>query len=674
MKLVIVESPTKAKTLSRFLTADYKVRSTMGHIRDLPKKKLGVEIEKNFKPQYALVPGKKEAIEALKEAAQKAKEIILATDPDREGEAIAWHTAQILGGNQKPKTKNQKLISRIVFHQITKGAILAALEKPKKIDMDLVDAQQARRILDRLVGYKLSPLLWKKIRRGLSAGRVQSVAVRLIVEREREIENFAREEYWRILGAFKAPEPEKEEDIFTAELIAKDGESLREIKKIRLFSGEYTSSKTTIGDEGRVEDTILDLTEKFLVEQMDVKESRRNPPPPLTTSTLQQTAGYRLGFSSKLTMTLAQSLYENGLITYHRTDSLQVAAFAIGKIRDYVKEKFGEKYLAEKARVYKTRSKVAQEAHEAIRPTRIETREPKLETRFGEKAGQLYELIWRRTVATQMAAARIEKTDLEISCGGYRFASQGLRLLFEGFAKVWPVKLAENFFPHLEVGDELKAVSLGALKEKTVAPPRYNEARLVATLEKEGIGRPSTYAPIISTIQARRYTEKEDGFFVPTNLGTTVNDFLVDYFSNIVDIPFTVRMEEDLDEIAQGEEEWQEVMADFWGPFEQKLASVEEVAERRKIPVKATDKRCPKCEAMLVERIGRFGKFLACSKFPECKYTERLVEKLEGMKCPKCKKGEVIIKKTRKGKRFYGCSRWPKCDWASWRKPTFDKK
>ncbi len=272
-------------------------------------------------------------------------------------------------------------------------------------------------------------------------------------------------------------------------------------------------------------------------------------------------------------------------------------------------------------------------------------------------------------MSTQMAAARIEKTDLEISCGPYRFGSQGLRLLFEGFTKVWPVKLAENFFPHLEVGDELKAISLGALKEETVSPPRYNEARLVATLEKEGIGRPSTYAPIISTILARLYTEKEDGFFVPTSLGTTVSDFLVDYFEDIVDIPFTAQMEEDLDEIARGEEEWQEVMADFWGPFVKKLVSVEEVAERRKVPVKATEKRCPQCGAMLVERIGRFGKFLACSKFPECKYTEKLVEKVEGMKCPKCKKGEVVIKKTKKGKRFYGCSRWPKCDWASWHKP-----
>jgi DNA topoisomerase-1 len=659
MNLIIVESPTKSRTLARFLGKDYQIESTMGHIRDLAKSKLSVEIEKKFKPIWAVVEGKEKTIDQIKKAARKAKTIILATDPDREGEAIAWHTVQILRGLQGLV---HHPASRIVFHEITADAVKKALENPRSIDMNLVEAQKARRILDRLVGYKLSPLLWRKVRRGLSAGRVQSVAVRLIVEREREIKGFVREKYWRILASLA----KHKYDPFIAELVAKSGENYLTKKTIDLFSGKYVVSKTTIKTQKQADAIIKDLTASFIVEKIDKKEAFRYPAPPFVTSTLQQSAGQSFGWSGRMTMRISQALYEKGLITYHRTDSTHLAISAVRKIRHFIKENFPKGYLPEKARIYKTKSKVAQEAHEAIRPTDIKRKARSVKRKTDEE--RLYDLIWKRTVACQMNPARLEKTNLEISCGDYLFKSNGQRMLFDGFLKVYDLQIAENILPSLQKGDKLKLVSLGSLENKTNPPARYTEATLIKTLEKEGIGRPSTYAPIITLIQRRQYVEKKEGKFHSTHLGEAVNDFLVKNFSNIVEIPFTAQMEDSLDEIARGEKEWVGVIAGFYSPFEKKLAKVAEKAKRVKIEVEKTGKKCPECGADLIIRIGKFGKFVACSKFPDCQYTEPYIEKVQGAKCPRCG-GQVIIRKTKKGKRFFGCQNWPQCDWASWRKP-----
>lgn len=659
MNLIIVESPTKCRTLARFLGKEYQIESTMGHIRDLPKSKLAVEIEKKFKPNWAVVEGKEKTIDQLRKAARKAKTIILATDPDREGEAIAWHTIQILQGLQGLV---HHPASRIVFHEITAGAIKKALDNPRSIDMDLVEAQKARRILDRLVGYKLSPLLWRKVRRGLSAGRVQSMAVRLIVERENEIKGFVREKYCRIFTALN----KNKLDPFIAELVAKSGKSYLTKKTIKLFSGKHVISKTTIKNQRQANEIIKDLTASFIVEKLEKKEAFRYPSPPFITSTLQQSAGQLFGWSGRMTMRVAQSLYEKGLITYHRTDSTHLAVSALRSIRHFIKVNFTKDYLPEKIRVYKTKSKVAQEAHEAIRPTDIKLKPKDSKRRANDE--RLYGLIWRRSLACQMSPARLEKTNLEISCGDYLFKSNGQRMLFDGFLKVYNLQISENILPSLQKGDKLEMVSIGAVENKTNPPARYTEATLIKTLEKEGIGRPSTYASIITLIQRRQYVEKKERKFHSTHLGEAVNGFLVDYFPNIVDIPFTVQMEDSLDEIARGEKKWLGIMEDFWQPFEKKLVHVAKKAKRVKIEVEKMNKKCPECGAGLVIRIGRFGKFVACSKFPDCKHTEPYIEKLKGVKCEKCG-GQVIIRETKKGKRFFGCSSWPKCDWASWRKP-----
>lgn len=654
MNLVVVESPTKAKTVGRFLGEGFSVLATMGHIRDLPPKKLGVEVEAGFKPEYVQVVGREEAIRKLKEAAKKAERIYLATDPDREGEAIAFHVTEIL--------KDKKRFSRITFHEITKGAIERALEKSGEIKMDLVEAQQARRILDRLVGYKLSPLLWRKIRRGLSAGRVQSVAVRLIVEREREIEKFVPEEYWEIGCELRKRIGQKREDLptFLARLTKKNGEV------IKVENGQ--DAKEVVGELKKA---------GFEVEKVEQKEVKRSPLPPFITSTLQRNAFQKLGFSSKQTMRLAQGLYEKGLITYHRTDSVVLSSEALNKIRDYIAGKYSEDYLPDKPRFFKTKSKLAQEAHEAIRPTEFKS---PAEIKFAnDQERRLFDLIFKRAVGSQMKEAIYDQTRVFVRAVGgvnvYTLLAEGRVIKFPGWLILHEQKESGEKdqegepLPPLERGDELALIKVLSEQKFTQPPPRYNDASLIKALEERGIGRPSTYAPIISTIQIRQYVERAEKKFQPTVLGITVNDFLVDYFPAIVDYDFTAQMEDELDKIARGEEKWVKVIGDFYDPFNKKLEGVAQVAERVSVPTEVTGEKCPKCEeGDLVIRVGRFGKFISCSRFPDCDYKKTYLEKVEGMKCPKCK-GDVVVRKTKKGKRFFGCSNYPRCKWASWRKP-----
>jgi len=652
MKLIIVESPTKSKTLGNFLGKDFRVVSTMGHIRDLPEKTLGIKIEKgktfDFLPEYVFLEKKKEVIEKLKQEAKKASQIFLATDPDREGEAIAWHTSQILS---KPS------LSRIVFHEITKTAIEKALKHPGKINLDLVDAQQARRILDRLVGYKLSPLLWRKIRRGLSAGRVQSVAVRLIVEREKEIEKFLPEEYWEIwaelrrhLGGLKEGVP-----TFLAKLNKLNGKTLK------------------VENQTQAKEIVEELQKaNYEVGSVEEKEVSQSPVPPFTTSTLQQRAASLLGFSSKRTMRIAQGLYEKGLITYHRTDSLSLANEAIKSIRNYIQKNYGSDFLPENPHFYKTKSRVAQEAHEAIRPTDIFR--PSTVIKSGNKDEEhLYDLIWRRTLACQMMAAIWDQTRINVQAVSvknlYTLLAEGKVIKFAGWLKLYEKSNEEEVLPKVKAGDDLDLLKLKDEQKFTQPPPRYTEATLIKALEERGIGRPSTYAPIVSTIQTRQYAEKQEGKFKPTSLGTTVNDFLVEYFPDVFDYQFTANMEDELDDIANGKRQWVPVINDFYQPFEEKLTSVSQVAERVQVPTEATGEKCPKCqEGQLVIRVGRFGKFLSCSRFPDCDYSAPFIQKLEGVKCPQCG-SEVAVRRTKKGKQFYGCANYPKCQWASWRKP-----
>lgn len=665
MDLIVVESPVKAKTISLFLGKNYRVESTMGHIRDLPKKRLGVEIKQageleteqptayQFIPQYVLVVGKKKVVKQLKEAGIKANKIFLATDPDREGEAIAWHTTQLLLGKKKIPD------GRIVFHEITQSAIKKALANPKKINMGLVEAQQARRVLDRLVGYKLSPLLWRKIRRGLSAGRVQSVAVRLIVEREREIEKFVPEEYWEILARLRRHLGGKLPDAkaFWAKLVKKNG------KRVKVANETQTQEAVTELEKASYE--------AFRIEK---KELKQNPPPPFTTSTLQQKAAQILRFSGKRTMRAAQSLYERGLITYHRTDSVTLAQEAIKGICQFIRKKYGSDFLPEKPRIYKTKSKVAQEAHEGVRPTDISKRASEMSFKTNDQK-RVYDLIWKRALASQMAAAILDQTKIEVRAVGpeniYDLLAEGKVTKFVGWKKLYISSPEEKELdlPQLNQSDVLDLIKLKSEQKFTQPPPRYTEATLIKALEERGIGRPSTYAPIVSTIQTRQYVEKMEAKFMPTPLGTAVNDFLVEYFPTIVDYQFTAQMEDNLDEIANKKRQWGEVLSEFYGPFENKLKGVSQVAERVQIPTEITGENCPKCEeGKVVIRIGKFGKFLSCSRFPDCDYTAAYTPVVEGIRCPNCQ-GTVVMKKTRKGKRFYSCSKWPKCDWSSWRKP-----
>src|SRR3989338_3460978 len=635
MKLVIVESPTKARTIGKFLTKDFEIKASIGHIMDLPKSKLGVDVDHGFLPAYELVSEKKMIISDLKESGKKADSIILATDPDREGEAIASHIKEILGKG------NDKKLKRIVFHEITKEAVEEALKNPRDIDKDLVNAQTARRVLDRLVGYKLSPVLWQKVRRGLSAGRVQSVALRLIVEREREIEKFKKEKYYTITAfvskvsnvilskakdldsSTTSQNDNKKETEF--ELIEINGQKIETQDVLNLYDGQYRVTKSILNTEKKAIDIVSDLNKKnFAVSDVLKKETRRSPYPPFTTSTLQQDASRRLYFSGKRTMTLAQKLYEEGFITYHRTDSVVIGQNAIFSLRNYVKKEYGDKYLPEKPRFYKTKQKLAQEAHEAIRPTGLNNQPSTINNQLGRDYGKLYDLIFRRAAASQMADAIIESTTVVVDSenkneklkmkndgeNNYRLKASGSVLLFDGFLKITPQALNDTILTDFKVNEEINFREILWKEHETAPPPRYNDASLVATLEEKGIGRPSTYANIISTIEGRRYIERQEGRFSPTSVGIAVNDFLVVNFSSIDDIPFTAQMEDELDAVASEKKEWVPVIEKFYGELAQKLEDVKG-AQRVKIETEETDEICPKCGSKLVIRIGRFGKFLS---------------------------------------------------------------
>ena len=654
MKLIIVESPMKARTISQFLGSNFKVESSYGHVRDLPEKKLGIDLEKDFEPQYVILPKAKKRVAELKSEAKKSEKVILATDEDREGEAISWHLINAL------ELKKKIPYERIVFHEITKTAIENALKNPRDIDENLVDAQQARRILDRLVGYKLSPFLWKKVARGLSAGRVQSVAVRLVAEREKEILSFKPEEFWTISAKFL-----KDSREFLAQLI-----------KI----GEKKLDKFAVKTVAEAEKIINDLKgSDWNVESIVKKEMRRQPLAPFTTSTLQQTAFAKFGFSAKQTMMLAQQLYETGLITYMRTDSVNLSQESIAAAREKIGKTFGNNYLTPLPRIYKTKSKSAQEAHEAIRSTSPDAEPESLRTKLAPQQFKLYDLIWRRFMATQMPDAVFDATSIDIAASKYIFRANGNILKFDGFLKVYPMKTAETELPALLEKENLKLKELKSQQHFTEPPARYNEASLIKALEEHGIGRPSTYAPTMATIQARRYVLKdEQKRLKPTDIGILVNDILVENFRRVVDIEFTARMEEDLDDIADGKKKWQPIIKEFWEPFKKNLDKKSEELNKKEITMEKTDIKCPECGKDLIIRMGRYGKFYACTGFPACKYTATIEGKnnkepqADLGSCHKCNTGKILRRRTKKGRTFWGCSNWPKCDWATWQNPKKD--
>jgi DNA topoisomerase-1 len=666
MKLVIVESPTKAKTIGQFLGKGYHVESSYGHVRDLPKSKLGIDTDANFEPSYVVPKKAKPVVAELKKRLKDADEVILATDEDREGEAIAWHLAHALG-LVGPKVKGKpKPIERIVFHEITKTAIQNALEHPRQIDDHLVDAQQARRVLDRIVGYKLSPFLWKKVAGGLSAGRVQSVALRLIVEREHEIRAFKPEEYWTISATLgKQDDPNV---IFEALLVKVAGESLEK------FALKNTAAASAVAD---------DLSKAAAsVASIETKSITKSPLAPFTTSTLQQEGVKRLRYSAKKTMLLAQHLYERGLITYMRTDSVNLSKESTAAAKAWLAANFGAEYATEAPRSFTSKSKLAQEAHEAIRPTDVSVTPGNLPAKE-EAERRLYQLIWSRFLASQMPHAKVATTTIDLRAVGkkeYTLRAKGQRIVFDGYLKVWPQKLEEREVPELREAEALAVREVKPSQHFTEPPPRYSEASLVKTLEEYGIGRPSTYAPTISVIQTRGYVEKDAGRFKPTEVGELVHKVLTENFEEIVDLRFTAAMEDELDEIARGAVSWRGVIADFYGPFAKKLAEKYEAVTKESLMNEKTDEVCPKCGKPMVMKMSRFGKFLGCSGFPECKGTKKLESgaakeppKLIGMKCPKCSEGDIVERKVNRGrargKVFWGCSRYPKCDYASWDDP-----
>lgn len=648
--LVIVESPTKAATLSQFLGKKYQVLATFGHVRDLPKADFGVNPVKNFEPKYVVPRDKLKRVNQLKKAVNNSTQLILATDPDREGEAISWHFWQLV----KDKVKNP--VDRVVFHEITHEAVKDAFESPRDLDMKLINAQQARRVLDRLVGYKLSPLLWQKVKSGLSAGRVQSVAVRLICDRQAEIDKFRPTEFWVIEAKLR-----KKTD---------NGQQLTEfLAKLEEIDGKKASLKT----EGEAKDAVGKLEKAvFKVEKISQKEVKKYPSPPFTTSTLQQAASARLGYSAKRTMRLAQDLYEQGLITYHRTDSVYLADSALVQVRDFIAKRFGQSFLPAAVKRYRVKSRVAQEAHEAIRPTRVEMTNDKLQ--FPNDYRKLYDLIWKRFVACQMREAIFDQKTVDISAVNrqlltvnYLFCATGSTVKFAGWTQIFEKEQEEKSLPELSAGEGLDLVELAPSQHFTQGPERFTEGTLVKELEKNGIGRPSTYAPTISTILERNYIEKDGKFLIPTPLGKAVTEFLVKNFPDIVDLSFTAEMEEELDEIARGEREWQPAIAEFYWPFDKHLNQVTAEAEKIKVEARDSGVKCELCGKPMVIRFGKFGKFLACSGFPECKNTKNYLEKT-GMICPVCG-GDIIVKKSRKGKTFWGCSNYPACTFASWTRP-----
>lgn len=653
--LVIVESPAKAKTIGRFLGKNYKIEASVGHIRDLPKSQIGVDVEHDFEPKYITIRGKGELLSKLKKEAKNAEKVFLATDPDREGEAISWHLAHLLDVDESSKC-------RITFNEITKNAVQSAVKAPRPIDMDLVDAQQARRVLDRIVGYKISPILWKKVRKGLSAGRVQSVATRLVCDREEEIDNFIPEEYWSI----------------TAKLMKLKGQSSFEAK----FYGT-AGEKVELKNQEQV-DAILKAIEdqKYIIQKIKKSEKRKSPAPPFTTSTLQQEASRKMGFATKKTMMVAQQLYEGieikgtgavGLVTYIRTDSTRISTEAQQEAQGYIKDNYGEKYVPEELRVYKNRS-ASQDAHEAIRPSHIAMTPDSIRGSLTNDQYKLYKLIWERFMASQMASAIYDTMTVDIGVGEHLFRATGSKVKFPGFMFLYiegkdeEGEDSESNLPELQEGEELKPKKIEPKQHFTQPPQRYTEASLVKALEEKGIGRPSTYAPTITTILARGYVEKEKKVLYPTELGKIVTDIMRNYFKDIVDVQFTAQMENKLDEVEEGNKKWVEVMKEFYSPFAEVLSEAESKIGNIEIPDEVTDILCEKCGRNMVIKNGRFGKFLACPGFPECRNARPILEEA-GVNCPKCG-GKVLVKKTRKGKKYFGCENNPTCDFMTWDKPT----
>ena len=658
--LVVVESPTKARTLKKFLDRRYDVVASMGHVKDLPRSRLGVDVANGFAPRYIVIKGKAPILKELKEAAKQASSVYMATDPDREGEAISWHLSDAL------RAVNPA-IKRIEFHEITKEAVLHALARPREIDLNLVNAQQARRILDRLVGYKLSPLLWRKVRGGLSAGRVQSVAVRLVVDREKEIEAFVPQEYWSIPAQLrKARQP------FIARLVGRDG--------VR-YGAPTDEGATVIRTRDQADAIVASLRGvPFTVGEVRRKDQFRHPSPPFTTSTLQQEANHRLGYSAARTMNVAQQLYEGvdlgaegtvGLITYMRTDSVRVAESAQREAQEYVKKAFGASYLPDAPRVYRSR-RSAQDAHEAIRPTSVQRTPDRVKPYLRSDQFKVYKLIWERFLSSQMASAVMDTLSVDIAAGAYQFRATGSRVKFPGFLAVYR-DLPENgegqegWLPDLTAGETLEVVALDPQQHFTQPPPRYTEASLVRALEERGIGRPSTYAPTIETIKRRGYVKPINRRLHPTDLGKLVNDLLVEHFGDVMDYDFTAAMEEELDNVEEGRLDWQKVVGDFWKPFEHDLVAAEQKIVQVETPVVEIGEACRQCGRPLVRKFGRFGEFIACSGYPECKYTRPLGI---GVPCPRCKVGEVVERRSRRGRGFFGCSTYPACTFTSWDRPT----
>jgi DNA topoisomerase-1 len=652
-KLIIVESPAKANTIKKFLGGNTKVMASMGHIRDLPKSKMAVDIEHDFEPEYINIRGKGDLIKSLKKEAKAAKQVYLASDPDREGEAIAWHLAHIL---EIPEDSN----CRVTFNEITKETVKESIKKPRTINMDLVDAQQARRVLDRIVGYKISPVLWKKVKRGLSAGRVQSVAVKLIVDREEEIENFIPEEYWNIYADLLETNSKKK---FQATFYGKDG------KKLEIHTKEEV-------------DEILKNIEKgkYIVADVKKGEKKRTPAPPFTTSTMQQEASRKLSFTLKKTMSVAQGLYEGvhvgekgtvGLITYMRTDSTRISDEARAVAKEVITQKYGASYYEN--RYYKTKQN-AQDAHEAIRPTYIDLEPEKIKDYLTPDQYKLYRLIYNRFIASQMANAIYDTVTANIDVNNYNFRANGQTLKFKGFMTLYVETIEgekeeeDNSIPELTIGQEVKKEKLEAKQSFTQPPARYTEASLVKALEEKGIGRPSTYSPTITTILERRYIQKEQKQLIPTDLGKIVNKLLVENFPDVINVEFTAKIEEEFDEVAEGKEPWKQVIREFYGPFKVTLDRVEKELEHVELVEEVSDVPCEKCGRMMVIKYGRYGKFLACPGYPECKNAKPIIETID-VPCPVCG-GTVQIKKTRRGKKFYVCENNPgTCEYISWNPP-----
>ena len=655
--LVIVESPAKAKTISKYLGSKYIVKASMGHIRDLPKSQTGVDIENGFQPKYITIRGKGNVLKELREASKKVKKVYLAADPDREGEAIAWHLAQYL-------EMDESEACRVVFNEITRDAVREAFKHPRRINMDLVNAQQARRILDRLVGYKISPLFWKKVKKGLSAGRVQSVAVKLIIDRENEIKAFVPEEYWTITANLSIRGSEFAAKFFGAGKDKIELKNEEEAKRIVAAVGEAA----------------------FVVTDVKPKERLRHPAAPFITSSLQQEAARKLNFRATKTMQIAQQLYEGvdlgpegsvGLITYMRTDSTRLSPVFVEEARRYIREAFGDAYVPKEPRDYSRKNaQGAQDAHEAIRPTSVARHPDQVKPYLTRDQYRLYKLIWDRAVASQMASAVLDTVTVEIEAAGYTFRATGSTVKFPGFMKVYIEGSDENaageeehMLPPLAAGDRPQLVGLDPKQHFTQPPPRYTEARLVKTMEELGIGRPSTYAPTLETIQKRGYVAIEDKKFVPTELGIVVTQLLEEFFPEILNTQFTADMEAELDRVEEGLKDWVELLDEFYRTFSERLAVAEDEMKQVEIKDDVSGETCDKCGRPMVYKMGRFGKFLACSGFPECRNTKPIVKDI-GVACPKCKTGRIVERRSKKGRIFYGCNGYPACDFVSWDKPA----